>query len=172
MSLGNNIQRGRKRKGISQEDMATQLNVSRQCVSLWETDQTVPSIDNMLSISQLLGLSVSVLLGQMSFPEDVQKNIEEEKEKKALEQKKKMEEERIKTYEKNGKIMSVIGFILGLISIGLFLIPVLNIFTTSAACVISIVSYKLKKSDIAIAGIVFGSVYFFASIIVLIVMFS
>ena len=44
MDLGNNLFHARKRRGLSQEDVAQRLGVSRQTVSKWETGETVPDI--------------------------------------------------------------------------------------------------------------------------------
>ena len=44
MDLGNNLFHARKRRGLSQEDVAQRLGVSRQTVSKWETSETVPDI--------------------------------------------------------------------------------------------------------------------------------
>ena len=44
MKLGNSLFQARKKRGLSQEDGAEKLGVSRQTVSKWETDETVPDI--------------------------------------------------------------------------------------------------------------------------------
>ena len=44
MSLGNNLFNARKGKGLSQEVVAEKLGVSRQTISKWETDETLPDI--------------------------------------------------------------------------------------------------------------------------------
>ena len=44
MNLGNSLFHARKRCGFSQEDVAEKLGVSRQTVSKWETDETLPDI--------------------------------------------------------------------------------------------------------------------------------
>ena len=44
MSLGNRLFHARKKQGLSQEDVAGKLGVSRQTVSKWETDETLPDI--------------------------------------------------------------------------------------------------------------------------------
>ena len=44
MNLGNSLFHARKRCGLSQEDVAEKLGVSRQTVSKWETDETIPDI--------------------------------------------------------------------------------------------------------------------------------
>ena len=44
MNLGNSLFHARKKRGLSQEDGAQKLGVSRQTISKWETDETVPNI--------------------------------------------------------------------------------------------------------------------------------
>lgn len=72
MTIGENIQYYRKRKGMSQEALAQKLLVSRQTVSLWENDQTVPAIDNLIRLKEIFGVSVDKILGS---EEDVQEDI-------------------------------------------------------------------------------------------------
>ena len=45
MDLGNKLLTLRKQKGLSQEEVADNLGVSRQTVSKWETDQSTPDFD-------------------------------------------------------------------------------------------------------------------------------
>ncbi len=52
----------RKRAGLSQGDVAEQLNVSRQAVSRWETGLAVPSTDNLSRLSKLYGVTLDELL--------------------------------------------------------------------------------------------------------------
>lgn len=61
--IDKNIKRFRKAKGISQEEMAVELNVVRQTVSKWENGLSVPDADVLIQIAQLLDVSVSQLLG-------------------------------------------------------------------------------------------------------------
>ena len=58
MTFGEQIRRARENKNLSQEDLAEQLGVSRQAVSKWETDTTVPQGINRELLSQLLGLEL------------------------------------------------------------------------------------------------------------------
>ena len=44
MSLGNSLFKARKKNGLSQEDTAAKLGVSRQTISKWELDETLPDI--------------------------------------------------------------------------------------------------------------------------------
>ena len=52
----------RKRNGMSQEELAEKLNVTRQSISKWEGAQSVPDLQKILQLSQLFGVSTDVLL--------------------------------------------------------------------------------------------------------------
>jgi transcriptional regulator with XRE-family HTH domain len=52
----------RKQAGMSQEQLAEKLVVSRQAVTKWETDAGIPDIENIMGISNLFGISIDELL--------------------------------------------------------------------------------------------------------------
>ena len=62
MNIGEKIQFYRKQNNMSQEDLAIALNLSRQTISLWETSQTVPTIDNLIRLSEIFTVSVDELI--------------------------------------------------------------------------------------------------------------
>lgn len=62
MTVGEKIQFYRKQKNLSQEQLGERLFVSRQTVSLWEKDQTLPTIDNLLKLKEIFGVTVDELL--------------------------------------------------------------------------------------------------------------
>ena len=64
MTFGQNLQQHRKDKGLSQEALANQLFVTRQSVSQWENDRTMPSVDLLLKLSDIFGTTVDALLGK------------------------------------------------------------------------------------------------------------
>ena len=59
-----NLKALRKKKGITQEELAARLNVVRQTVSKWEQGLSVPDSDMLISISEALETPVSILLGE------------------------------------------------------------------------------------------------------------
>ncbi len=62
----------RKKAGWSQEELAEQLNVTRQSVSKWEGAQSVPELDKMLRLSELFGVSTDYLLkDEIEEPEHI-----------------------------------------------------------------------------------------------------
>ena len=62
MGLGDHLFRARKNKGLSQEMVAEKLGVSRQTISKWETDETLPDIRQSKSLAVLYGLSLDELI--------------------------------------------------------------------------------------------------------------
>lgn len=69
MSLGNNLFNARKKKGLSQEMVAEKLGVSRQTISKWETNETLPDIQQSKSLAVLYHLTLDEL---MEFDVDIQ----------------------------------------------------------------------------------------------------
>lgn len=63
MTVGEKIQKYRKDLDLSQEELGQKLLVSRQTISLWEKDQTVPTIDNLIRLRKIFGVSVDEILG-------------------------------------------------------------------------------------------------------------
>ena len=62
MNLGENLLELRKRKGLSQEEVAEKLNVSRQTVSKWETNQSQPDFDKIRPLCALYDISANDLI--------------------------------------------------------------------------------------------------------------
>lgn len=62
MNLGENLQNLRKQNGLSQEELAEQLDVSRQAVSKWESNQTYPEIEKIMLICDLFHCSMDTLV--------------------------------------------------------------------------------------------------------------
>ncbi|MBQ7848567.1 MAG: helix-turn-helix transcriptional regulator, partial [Clostridia bacterium] len=53
----------RRAHGLSQEELAEKLGVSRQAVSKWERAESSPDTDNLIALAQLYGVTLDVLLG-------------------------------------------------------------------------------------------------------------
>ena len=64
MKTGNKITKLRKEKGLSQEDLAQELNVSHQSISRWELNEALPDAINLKSLSKVFGVSVDYLLDE------------------------------------------------------------------------------------------------------------
>lgn len=62
MSLGENIYRFRTARHMSQGDLADALEVSRQSISKWETDGSVPELDKLVKLAELFGVTLDELV--------------------------------------------------------------------------------------------------------------
>lgn len=81
MSLGNNLFNARKKSGLSQETVAEKLGVSRQTISKWETDETLPDICQSKKLSVLYHLTLDELIDfdiDVKELEQIVKNTSEE----------------------------------------------------------------------------------------------
>ncbi len=63
MTFGEKIKSARKRAGLTQEQLAEKLLVSRPAITKWEADKGMPDIENLKRLSRLLHVSVDYLLG-------------------------------------------------------------------------------------------------------------
>lgn len=73
MSFGENLQFCRKRNDITQEQLAERMNVSRQTISKWESENSYPEMEKLLQLCELFGCTMDVLLRG-----DVQENFQED----------------------------------------------------------------------------------------------
>ena len=62
MNISDKIRTLRKSKGMSQEELAGQVNISRQAVSRWENGTALPDADNIVQLSKLFGVTTDYLL--------------------------------------------------------------------------------------------------------------
>ncbi len=60
--LGERIRQYRQKNGISQEEFAMRMGVSRQSVSKWENDMALPELDRLLKMSEIFGISLDMLV--------------------------------------------------------------------------------------------------------------
>ena len=70
MTVGEKIQYYRKKIGLSQEALGQKLLVSRQTVSLWEMDKTLPTIDNLLRLKEIFSVSIDDILSESELAEE------------------------------------------------------------------------------------------------------
>lgn len=62
MNLSDRIQSLRKAAGLSQEELADRIGVSRQAVSKWESEQSAPDLDKIILLSECFGVTTDYLL--------------------------------------------------------------------------------------------------------------
>ena len=89
MSFGSNIGYLRKKKGITQEELAEQMYVSRQTISRWETDSVYPDVETVIKLCDILECDMETLVrGDASVekePETVQEQQAEHEAKAEIE---------------------------------------------------------------------------------------
>ncbi len=72
MTLGEKIKQARRNAGLTQEQMAEKLMISRPAITKWESDKGIPDIENLKAISKLLDVSLDYLLND---GEDIDLNV-------------------------------------------------------------------------------------------------
>ena len=77
MILADKIIMLRKKKGWSQEELAYKMNVSRQAVSKWESDQSIPDIEKIVQLSELFGVTTDYLLKGETEQKEELENVSE-----------------------------------------------------------------------------------------------
>lgn len=84
MSIGTQIKKRRKELNLSQEDLANKIGVSRSAVSNWEIERNYPDLQLIVSLSEVLGVSLDDLLKENNdivkkISDDTTKRISEKK---------------------------------------------------------------------------------------------
>ena len=131
MELNERLAQLRKEHGLSQNDLADQLKVSRQAVSRWEQGLAMPSSDNLIYLSKLYGITLDELI----YPRD------ESKEQKTTQGKK---EEHTENQKKKNRLLPLfIAVLLGLI--------------IEKAEIFPIEELEIDKIDISTTGSIFGA---------------
>ena len=121
MDFGNKLYELRKSKNLSQEELADKLNVTRQTISKWETNQSTPDFDKIIPICNLYGISADELL------------------KGEIEEKKLIYENNDNSNTKKKLIGIIIGIFIYAISIAFIMtsIPVFNVNPIIASSILS-----------------------------------
>ena len=122
MEFNNRLYELRKRKGLSQEELANKLNVSRQTVSKWELGDTTPDMEKLVAISDLFEVTLDELV--------TGKVIESHSDSKETSEVLQVVEEKVLTEEnkkKAKKWLKIAGIILG-IFVGVDLISMIIYF--------------------------------------------
>ena len=96
IEIANRLVQMRKQKGLSQEELAEKLGLSRQAVSKWERAEASPDTDNLICLAKLYGISLDDLLNTDQPVEEIARDVKEEnarKEEEAKQQEEPKEEE-------------------------------------------------------------------------------
>lgn len=79
IEIANRLVEMRKKKGLSQADLADKLGISRQSVSKWERAESSPDTDNLICLASLYGVSLDELLKTDEPVEQIEKEADEKK---------------------------------------------------------------------------------------------
>lgn len=71
MTLGEKIREARRKCGLSQEQLAEKMSVSRSAIAKWETDKGLPDVGNLKVLARLLNVSVDHLLDETEAAEEL-----------------------------------------------------------------------------------------------------
>ncbi|MGF9893522.1 helix-turn-helix transcriptional regulator [Priestia megaterium] len=126
MKLGEQLQRLREAKNMSREELAQQMNVSRQAVYKWENNKGYPDIQNLLKLSEIYETTIDELIKSDSTFQD-KINIDGDK-------KKEDDDEMLHPGFYIGIGIIFLGIFLGLIFGNLIISTVLNIVGTLIIC--------------------------------------
>lgn len=139
MTLGQKIFELRNKQKMSQGDLAEKLNVSRQSISKWETDASVPELDKLIMLSDLFNITIDELVRD-ELPE---KDTDEEKE-----STEKRSSETV-VINKQMSTQKIIGFIL--LGAGIICLPLLYLIGpgalifSAAFIFFSLICFLIKK---------------------------
>lgn len=100
MTLGEKLKELRIKENLSQEDLATKLNVSRQAVSKWEQNLSLPDTNNLILIAKIFHVTLDELVNyndNLNTNSEVKENKESSEDKEISEEK--IEEQEEKEYE-------------------------------------------------------------------------
>ena len=79
IELANRLAELRKQKGLSQEELADKLQVSRQAISKWERGEASPDTDNLIELAKIYGVSLDELVGLSSDKKQEEKEPQNDK---------------------------------------------------------------------------------------------
>ena len=121
MTFGEKLQSLRKAKGWTQEELASQISISRQALSKWELGTAIPDTENVLQISKIFGVSTDYLLnddyeGDTDVPEEPEETASNEEE------------------VKKSSSLTMIS------AIGIVVVGIAAVFTTDSAMYIKVVA--------------------------------
>lgn len=155
MTLGQKIFELRNKQKMSQGDLAEKLNVSRQSISKWETDASVPELDKLIMLSDLFNITMDELVRD-ELPEKDTDEKKESTEKRSPE---------TVVINKQMSTQKIIGFIL--LGAGIICLPMLYLIGpgalifSAAFIFFSLICFFIKKH----AGLIIAWILTIAALI-------
>jgi transcriptional regulator with XRE-family HTH domain len=127
--LGENIKKYRQEKHFTQEELAARLHVTRQTVSKWEKNYSVPDAEMLVRLAELLEVQTSLLLG---IEADGETQITPEKENALAEQLASIAEQMAIKNRRSKRIWKTIGIVIAIIIAANIIITVLSMVSYSS----------------------------------------
>lgn len=124
MDIGEKLFELRKGKNLSQEEVAEKLNVTRQTVSKWETNQSTPDFDKIMPICELFEISTEELLTGKKPEEKVEEKSETKRE--DVEEERPLTKQEVKRKSAEVVSTSIFLYVLAVVFI-MITIPVLRV---------------------------------------------
>ena len=111
IKIANNLVELRKKNGLSQEELADKLGLSRQAVSKWERAESSPDTDNLICLAKLYNVSLDELLNTDETIEEISREVKEKEEEKSKGQVSKpvLTEEEIKRNKRYSLIQGILS---------------------------------------------------------------
>ena len=128
--LGENIKTYRQKKGYTQEEVANRLHVTRQTISKWEKNYSVPDAEVFVKLADVLEVQISQLLLEVKVDSDVQTT--EEKQNAYAEQLAHIAEQMAIRNRQRKRIWKTIGIAFAAIIVVCIILIVMNIASFSA----------------------------------------
>lgn len=111
ISIGKRILYFRKQKQLSQQELSLKLNISRQTISKWEQDLSLPDIEMLMKLAEIFGISLNQLIGVEAEPSSVSELYEQFNH----------AYRKLEKQNKSKNILQIILIILCIVSLGLIL---------------------------------------------------
>ena len=115
MEFNNKLYSLRKQKGLSQEELANRLNVSRQTISKWEVGDSTPDLESLVAISSLFEISLDELVMDKAPVESGETSVKSEMASKLKE--KVLADEQKKKIKRGLKIAAIVFGVILLIDV-------------------------------------------------------
>ena len=115
MEFNNKLYSLRKQKGLSQEELANRLNVSRQTISKWEVGDFTPDLESLVAISSLFEISLDELVMDKAPVESGETSVKSEMASKLKE--KVLADEQKKKIKRGLKIAAIVFGVILLIDV-------------------------------------------------------
>ncbi len=138
IEIANRLVELRKKNGLSQEELAARLGLSRQAVSKWERAESSPDTDNLICLAKLYNVSLDELLNTDESIEQISTEVKEkEEEKKELERSAQSDEKagtdkKDEAAEKEKRRVKRISVVEGVLASILYLCATIVYFTVSS----------------------------------------